>query len=287
MLETMLKTSEVKKDIFYLMNKYSGIISRVEVELLLSYIFKCKAPHLYINDYVLDKETLELFDSLAKRRLCGEPIQYITGSSEFMGMDFIVNKDVLIPRPETEFLIGEVLRITNSNLNTLDLCTGCGNIAISLARFMDRINIVATDISGPALRIARGNSILHGVDKHITFHEGDLFDALPIDKSYKFDIIVCNPPYVKSAELQFLQREVRYEPEVSLDGGEDGLEFYRRIERVAPDYLKKNGGSLFLEIGLGQLEAIKGIFISRNLFEIRNVNKDFSGIDRVLWISLL
>lgn len=290
----MLKSLDTKRDLFYLINKYSKIISQIEIEILLSYILNCTRPKLYINNISMDETIEDLLDSLIERRLCGEPIQYITGSSEFMGWDFIINKDVFIPRPETEILANEVLakqalQLPHScsckarfpNLQILDLCTGCGNIAISLVRLMGNVEIIATDISEPALGVAQENSILHKVDKNIRFYKGDLFNAVPFDKKYKFDIIVCNPPYIKSTELEFLQKEVNYEPEISLCGGEDGLEFYRRIEKNAPHYLKKDG-SLFLEVGFGQAQAVKDIFASKKIFEVREVKRDFAGIERVI-----
>lgn len=240
-----------------------------------------------------------------------QPIQYITGNADFMGLDFVVNKDVFIPRPETEGLVDEVLHYTLhithytlQGIRILDLCTGSGNIAVSLALELPGAEIIATDISGAALKIARENSILHGVEKTLTFYKGDLFKALPrskhhdsrtegkslerglpIEKNLKFDIIVCNPPYVRRHDIDFLQKEVRQEPCIALDGGSDGLDFYRRITYEAADYLKP-GGSLFLEIGFGQSQDIVDIFSASQSLRIHEIKKDFAGIDRVLWISL-
>jgi len=227
--------------------------------------------------------------SLVERRLSGEPLQYIVGTSEFLGCSFIVNRDVFIPRPETELLVKEVLSSTDNRdgLRILDLCTGCGNIAVSLARSADKIEVVAVDISHSAIKAAEENAIVHEADKKIRFYTGDLFTALPIEKKYKFDIIVCNPPYIKSSELQFLQQEVRREPKVALDGGMDGLEFYRRIAHEVPHYLRK-GGALFLEIGFAQKDDVVNIFSSKEMFNAYEVKKDFLGIERViLWTSLL
>jgi release factor glutamine methyltransferase len=134
------------------------------------------------------------------------------------------------------------------------------------------------------LEVAYKNSVIHKTDDRVRFYKGDLFAALPLDKRYKFDIIVCNPPYIKGCEIEGLQKELDSEPRIALDGGPTGLEFYRRIKTLCPDYLKKDG-SLFLEIGYGQIEAIKEIFAS-GLYKIRKVKKDFRGIDRVIWISL-
>ncbi|MFC1666603.1 peptide chain release factor N(5)-glutamine methyltransferase [Candidatus Omnitrophota bacterium] len=309
-METETKAVFPQKDIFYLLNKYSDIVSRIDAEILLSHIFRCARTGLYTTSHNADRGIEKLYDSFIKRRLSGEPIQYITGTVEFMGLAFAVNRRVFIPRPETEILANEVLlstqpRAKGGRLRILDLCTGCGNIAISLARLIPDTEIVAMDISGPALEVAQKNSILHGVDKYITFLKGDAFQVLPgsryqtpkskdkslgqgllFDKKAKFDIIVCNPPYIKSLEIGFLQKEVRLEPEAALDGGPDGLEFYRLIADVSPDYLKERG-SLFLEIGFGQAQHVVDIFNSRNLFEIHKVKKDFTEIDRVAWIDLL
>ncbi len=267
-----------------LMNKYSDLISQVETELLLSSIFRCSREELYINNMIIDREIEALYDSLIQRRLSGEPLQYITGSSRFMGLDFFVTRDVFIPRPETEDLVNEVLLCKKDNPKILDLCTGCGNIAVSLAHLIDQTGIVATDISGPALEIAYKNSVIHKLDERVRFYKGDLFAALPLDKKYKFDIIVCNPPYIKDCEIEGLQKELGSEPRIALDGGPTGLEFYRRIRRSCSDYLEKDG-SLFLEIGYGQIEAVKEIF-ARDIYKIRKVTKDFRGIERVIWIGL-
>ena len=289
-MRSFLKT---QKNIFYLINKYLGRVSQVEAEALLSYIFKCSRSELYVNELIVDEQIECLYDSLIARRISREPLQYITGIAEFMEMDFNVDKDVFIPRPETEILVSEVLHyalhITHyarRGLKILDLCTGSGNIAIGLGRSVPTVEIIATDISGHALDRAHMNSISHGTEKRVIFYKGDLFDALPLDKKYKFDIIVCNPPYVKRGDIELLQEEVRVEPRIALDGGLDGLDFYRQIAGKAHAYLRP-GGSLFLETGAGQAEDTSVIFQLKGAFRVRKIIKDFAGIDRVLWIDLL
>ncbi len=262
---------------------------QVELEALLSYIFKCSRSELYLNELTVDEQIERLYDSLIAKRISGEPLQHITGVAEFMEMDFGVDKDVFIPRPETEILVKEAsLEIKNRERvgKVLDLCTGSGNIAIGLGRLVPTIEIIATDISECALDRARMNAISHGTGKRVTFYKGDLFEALPLDKKYKFDIIVCNPPYVKRADIGLLQEEVQREPRIALDGGSDGLDFYRQIASKTHAYLSA-GGSLFLEIGAGQVGDISVIFESTGKFRVRKIIKDLAGIDRVLWIDLL
>jgi len=282
----ILKTADSKKDVFYLINKYSSVISRVEAEILLEFLFNCEKLDLYVKDFIVNKTIEELYDLLARRRLSGEPVQYITGRAEFMGLDFVVTKDVLIPRPETEILVNEILGAQLIAPKILDLCTGSGNIAVSLAKLMPHAEIIAADISENALKIAEKNAALHQASAGIKFCKGNLFNALMFAKNPKFDIIVCNPPYIKDADFPYLQKEVRLEPEIALNGGKDGLDFYRAIAKESRRYLKK-GGSILLEIGFGQREAVEEIFLSYNIFDIYRVIRDFSGIERAIWINLL
>lgn len=288
-----------KNDVFYLLGKYADAVPGIEAEVLLSFIFKCDRADLYTGNYGADEDTERIYDSFVKRRLSGEPLQYITGTAVFMERGFTVNSGVFIPRPETEHLVNEVSSFLESRgqshrngLRVLDMCTGCGNIAVTLAHLLPQSEIIATDISEASLEVARKNSALHGVRERIAFYNGDLFQALPslsslsFDKRPKFDIIVCNPPYIKSFDVGFLQDEVRMEPALALDGGVDGLDFYRRIAGESPDYLEE-GGSLFLEIGFSQADEVKTIFSSQGLLRIHKVIRDFAGIDRVLWISSL
>jgi release factor glutamine methyltransferase len=285
-----LNTNICKGGIFYLIGKYSNIVSRAETEMLLSYLLNCSRMDLYVRDFVENEALEKQYDSLIRRRLSGEPIQYITGSAEFMGLDFIVGKGIFIPRPETEILVNEAViagnRLDIKDNNLLDLCTGCGNIAISLARLMPCIEITAIDVSEHALKTAEKNAALHNVNNRIRFYKGDVtkrkLGCECIDKNPKFDIIVCNPPYIKEPELKGLQREVLFEPEISLNGGKDGLDFYRLIAEDAPAYLKKDG-TLLMEIGFGQTKEVIDIFSSYNIFEIYRIVKDFAGIDRVIW----
>jgi len=271
-----------------IIKRYSDTIPQIERELLLSYVLNCKREELYMNSVSIDEETEKLYETFIKRRLFGEPIQYILGKENFMGIDFIVNKDVFIPRPETEILVSEVLEAIDREVQVkiLDLCTGSGNIAVTLAHLIPKSQITAVDISDSSLKVAQKNAILHNVGKRVSFYKKDIFQELLFDKRYIFDIIVSNLPYIKRPDIKSLQKEVRHEPEIALDGGGDGLEFYRRIKDIAPRYLTPKG-SLFLEVGFNQAEDVIDIFTSSKLFKIRKIKKDFRGIDRVIWISLL
>lgn len=304
------KIANSKKDIFYLINKHSKAITRVEAEMLLEYLFNCTKLDLYIRNFVVDETIEELYDSLISRRLNKEPVQYITGCAEFMELDFIVTRDVLIPRPETEILVNEIInsfrfgcfqqlhsntikyssseatKLPSREVKILDLCTGSGNIAISLAKLIPQVEIVTTDISENALKIAEKNAIRNQASDRIKFYKGNLFNALVFAKNPKFDIIVCNPPYIKEADFPFLQKEVREEPKMALNGGKDGLDFYRIIAEDSHRFLKKDG-KILLEIGFGQREAVEDIFLSHNIFGMHRIIKDFSGTERAVWINLL
>ena len=209
------------------------------------------------------------------------PVQYITGQTKFCGLDFIVNEDVLIPRPETELLVETVIAFSYQSsafsLKILDLCTGSGCIAIPLTKNIPECKIVASDISEAALDIARLNAEKNGVCDNIKFVQSDLFSNI----TGKFDIIASNPPYIAGYEFKSLQKEVLMEPHIALDGGKDGLDFYRRIISEAARYLDR-GGYLIIEIGFGQKEAISKIIKDYGELKLLEVKKDFSGIDRVV-----
>lgn len=210
------------------------------------------------------------------------PIQYIMGKTEFCGLEFIVNEDVFIPRPETEVLVETVIDIVHRDeVRLLDLCTGSGNIAISIANALTKVacdyKIVASDISEEALAVAKKNAAFNGVLKRIEFINSDLFSKL----EGKFDYIVSNPPYVAGYEFETLQREVLTEPRIAIDGGPDGLDFYGRIAQDAPRFLK-NGGYLIMEIGFGQARPIKEIIEKTGALNIVETKIDQNGIDRVM-----
>ena len=190
----------------------------------------------------------------------GKPLQYITHLQEFMGLSFYVDENVLIPQPDTEILVGQALEkiqsIQDRRVQMLDLCTGSGAIAISIAKKMQEIaeeyQVIATDISDKALEVAQRNARQNQVQKQIQFLQSDMFSNL---KEREFDVIVSNPPYIETKVIQTLSKEVRKEPRIALDGGEDGLKFYREILENAKQYLKI-GGYVLVEIGYDQGEKL-------------------------------
>lgn len=223
-----------------------------------------------------EEEYMQNVDKLAN----GIPLQHITHSQEFMKMNFFVNEDVLIPRPDTEVLVEEVITIIKrlNRPNVLDLCTGSGAIAISLAKYTSNAKLYATDISTKALDIAKKNAIANGVEKRIKFIQSDLFQNIP---KMKFDIIVSNPPYIKKHDIEALDKEVQKEPTIALDGGIDGLKFYRYITNQAYDYLKYNGYLCF-EIGYDQKEDVTQIIENENRYTNTYSKKDLYDNDRII-----
>jgi len=222
---------------------------------------------------------------LINRRAAGEPLQYITGEQYFMGFRFLVNPSVLIPRPETELLAERASSHLQAHTNAtrvLDLCTGSGAIAISIAKILPLIKVTASDISEQALGTARKNAFELSVSDRIDFIKSDLFCSIEREACEKeYDLIVTNPPYIKTDELADLQREIKeHEPLSALDGGADGLDFYRRIAFDARSYLHKNG-CLLAEIGAAQTQDVSEIFLS-NGFSSVEVFQDLSGRDRIV-----
>ncbi len=254
-----------------------------EAELLFSEVLGLSRAGLYLNRALaLEKNKSREIAAVLKRRIKGEPLPYILGKAGFMGLDFKVTPDVLIPRQETEILVEEALRIAQgidgSNLRILDLGTGSGCIAITLAKFLPQAGIDAVDISQEALEVARCNAARHNV--RINFIKGNLFDN-NICRPSGYDLILANPPYVSGAEIAGLAPEVQQEPRLALDGGNDGLDFYRRIAGEAAVYLKENG-YLILEVGFGQAGGVSNIFTQRHDLRIIKVTADYQGIDRVI-----
>ena len=226
---------------------------------------------------------------LVARRAAGEPLQYITGHQEFYGLYFTVNPDVLIPRPETEFLVDRVIKLASGpskapNPLIVDIGTGSGCIAIALAVHLPQARLIATDISSAALDVARANADRHGVSNRIQFIEGDALEPLArLGLESEVDVLASNPPYVEEANSQLVQREVReWEPHTALFAGADGLDFYRRLLEDAPIYLKPDA-CVILEIGFSQLDPISSILGGGRL-ELVDTTADLQGIPRTICI---
>ena len=211
------------------------------------------------------------------------PLQHITGVQEFMGLEFVVNENVLIPRPDTEILVEEVIKIAQkyNSPRILDLCTGSGAIAISLKKFVPNADITAVDISEKALEIAQKNA--EKLEAKINFVKSNLFDKLD---NKKFDIIVSNPPYIRKDEIKKLSEEVQKEPKIALDGGEDGLDFYRIIAEQAINYLK-TGSFLCFEIGYNQKNDVIKIIEDEQNYKNTYCKKDLYGNDRIIITQVL
>lgn len=258
---------------------------RASAEVLLAHVLSEDRLFLYLNyDRPMDAGELAAFRTFVKRRLAGEPNQYITGTQEFWSLPFRVNPDVLIPRPETEILLEAVLEFLGSveyGVSILDLGTGSGAIAIALARELGAARIVATDLSMAALKLARENARLNQVDRNIHFVCCDMFSAFSI-ASQEFKVVVTNPPYVSQAEFSELPREIRdYEPRYALDGGPDGLAAISHIIREAPTVLSQTG-ALIMEMGADQAESVSTLVRDSHHYQTYRTIKDYSGIDRVL-----
>ena len=253
-----------------------------EAELVLTHVLNCNRMSLYLNkDINLDRDKSRLLSSILKRRISGEPVQYILGETEFMGLKFKVDKRALIPRPETEILVEQALeqlkQMGISSPKILDLGTGSGCIAVSIAKNLNRPDVWASDISTEALRLAQENACFNNVE--IKFIQGDLFDALKF-KEDKFDLIVSNPPYVSTGEFNSLAKEIFFEPELALKAGVDGLDFYRRIISKAADYLKNNGLLIF-EVGINQAYLVKKMLEKEGFGQLTLI-KDYNNIERII-----
>ena len=247
---------------------------------LAEYIFKITRAQLIANnDMEFSKDQTDNYINSIKKISTGIPIQYITNNQEFMNLNFYVDENVLIPQPDTETLVEEVINeYKEKKCEILDLCTGSGAIAISLAKYINESNIVASDISMKALQIAKLNAEKNLVRKKIEFIESDMFNKIYKDD---FDIIVSNPPYIKTKVIEKLDRQVKNEPYIALDGGADGLKFYKIIIENAYKYIK-NEGKVFLEIGYDQKNELINLFKKNNHYENIYSKKDLGGNDRII-----
>jgi release factor glutamine methyltransferase len=233
---------------------------------------------LYLNfDKPLVDEELAAFRAMVSRRARREPLQYILGTQEFMGIDFAVSPAALIPRHDTEVLVAEGIKRAAEKARILDIGVGSGCIAIALAKALPDAEVVGVEASSEALELAWKNAGANGA--RVTLFEGSLFEPF---HNERFDLILSNPPYIPTADLDGLQPEVRdFEPRQALDGGADGLDFYRLITPAAPDYLNP-GGWLIFETGIGQADEVRGLFLKTERFNEIFSAKDPNGIERVV-----
>ncbi|MBE8954249.1 MAG: peptide chain release factor N(5)-glutamine methyltransferase [Quinella sp. 2Q5] len=255
---------------------------RLDAEILLAHVLNWRRLMLYVDaEKILPAEKILRFNELIARRLTRIPVAYLVGTKEFFGLNFAVNESVLIPRPETEILVegvGEFLRGLGREVTFADLGTGSGAIAVSMLKFVPSARAAMVDISAQALQVAKFNAAKFGVEGRAEFFCGDMF--APLDGKI-FDAIVSNPPYIPAADISTLQAEVRLEPRLALDGGADGLSFYRRIISDAPKFLSA-GGLLAMEVGFNQAAAVKKILARDSRFSDIQTLRDLSGIERVV-----
>lgn len=261
--------------------KRAGISeAKLDARLLLEYV--CGTDHstlLAHPDREISDAEYDLYMECIGRREKREPVAYILGKWDFMGLSFDVNKNVLIPEQDTEILVEEAMRYCEDGMRIMDLCTGSGCIALSILNYTNDTKAVCTDISEDALLVATQNAANLGMGERAKFLHTDLFPEKTVGK---FDIIVSNPPYIESSVIDGLEPEVKdYEPRLALDGDEDGLVFYRRIIDSASEYLYSSG-YLIMEIGYDQAEAVMGLLNEKGYFHDIEVIKDFSGNDRVI-----
>ena len=257
--------------------------SNTKISILLQYLLSMSKTEIMLHENMeLDETQKEEIFKRVEEIIAGKPIQYITHHQEFMGLDFYVDENVLIPQPDTEILVEEALHMINrknENIRILDLCTGSGAIAVSIENYaLDRniIKIYASDISAEALEIARKNAILNNEETNIRFIKSNMFENI----NDKFDIIVSNPPYIETQTIANLSKEVQNEPYIALDGGADGLDFYRIIAKEAKKHLNRNGWIL-LEIGYNQKESVSNL-LQEEKYENITCIKDLNGNDRVI-----
>jgi release factor glutamine methyltransferase len=266
---------------------------RLAAELLLSHVLNIARIQLYTGyDRVVGEDQLARFRELVRRAGEQEPIAYLTGKAHFFSLEFSVNRDVLIPRPDTETLVENVLQTVRNQAGlesprVLDLCTGSGCVAAAIAKNLKSANVLAIDISEKAAAVARENIQQLGLTDRVMVEVGDLFSPMKtIVDARPFDLIVANPPYITSDQLAGLDKSVReYEPMLALDGGPDGLVIHRRILGKAPDHLLP-GGRVFLEIAFDQGAAAREMAAKFDAFTDCRVLKDFGGRDRVLTMQL-
>ncbi len=276
---------QTEKNIFNILQQATEFLksnnikeAQLDAEILLCGILEVSRSKLYIlRRESITEEQYKKYKEYLNRRITREPIDYILGNSEFMGLNFNVNSNVLIPRQETELIVehaNKFIKETKAK-NILDLCTGSGCVAVSLAYYNDNVSVVASDVSEAALEVAKSNALINNVSEKIKFIKSDMFNNI-IDE--KFDIIISNPPYVKNDEYKGLEKEIFFEPKIAFLADDDGLTFYRIIAQKAKQYLNKKG-VLLLELNSNISSKVADLF---NDFNSVSIVKDYSGLDRIL-----
>lgn len=256
---------------------------RLDAEILLAHVLHKERIYLYAHyDEPLNGEELAAYRAMVKKRADRLSVAHILGTKAFMGLDFKVSEDVLIPRPETEMLVETVVTAAEGTAPVIiDIGTGSGAIVLSLLHYLPQATGTGVDISTKALAIAAENGRSLGLDDRVTWIESDLFTQVP---PCTCDWLVSNPPYLTQGDMEQLQPEVRHDPALALYGGDDGLDFYRRIAADRPAYVKV-GGHCAVEIGAGQADDVTAIFCRHGAYDHEQTVKDYGGIDRVLVFS--
>ena len=276
---TVRRIMEVTTDF---LRKQGSDTPRLDTEILLAHVRGCKRIELYTRyDEVLSDDHRDRLRELVRRRAKSEPVAYLVGHREFFGLEFRLTPDVLIPRPDTETLVIELLDAAkaHSEPRILDVGTGSGCIAIAAAINCPQARVTAVDVSEAALAVARGNAERHGIANRIRFLQGDLF--APLDPDEHFETVVSNPPYVAEGELDQLQAEVRlHEPRSALTAGSEGLDVIRRLVSEAPSRLV-HGGELLFEISPEQAAPVRQLLFQRGAYRDARIIKDLSGRERV------
>ena len=260
--------------------------ARTEAEFILMHVLGAKRHELFLDamrELTADEE--KGLEEIVRRRIAREPSQYIFGEAWFRGLELKVTKDVLIPRPETELLVDEAVKVAGQlkgEIRLIDLCTGSGCIAVAAAREIPGSIVYASDISPAALEVARENAHRAGVADRVQFFQGDLFGALSSELRGQVNMVLSNPPYIAEAEIKTLEPEVKdFEPLWALSGGPDGLDFIKKIINEAWGFLVP-GGVLLMEMGYGQANAVKGLAESSGAYENIEIIKDYGKIERIL-----
>lgn len=277
-----MQVKEILNTSIELLNKDNIQSSSLKAKLILAYVLKTTKEQLIVQDLrELSSEEERKYNSLIDELIKGKPLQYITNHQEFMKLDFYVDENVLIPRDDTEILVEEVINICNKNgdnhYEILDLCAGSGAIGVAIAKYVNKTNVLEVDIDEKALEIAKKNALTNEVYRKMRFICSNMFQSI----QGKFDIIVSNPPYIQTKIIESLDKEVQNEPHIALNGGEDGLDFYRIIVDNAYKYLKPNG-YLCLEIGYDQKEQVIGLINTSNRYTNVSSKKDLYGNDRII-----